>query len=64
MARHDDMKRGPIGALFISLAALPAQVVVISPVSGSTISSVAWFCSALAAVRRRPADSCTSVAAL
>ncbi len=51
---HDDMKRAPIGALSIS-SALSDQGVRISPVSGST-SSVAWFCFAVAAERRRPVD--------
>ena len=51
---HDDMERAPIGALSISLSVVD-QAVVISPVSGSMIS-VAWFCSALAEERRRPAD--------
>ncbi len=32
------------------------QAVVISPVSGSTISAVAWFCSARTDGRRRPTD--------
>lgn len=50
------MKRATIGALFITSAALPDQVVVISPVSGSTMSAAAWFCSAVTADRRRLAD--------
>ena len=32
------------------------QATVISPVVGSTMSVVAWFCSALADARRRPTD--------
>ena len=49
------MERAPIGALSMSLYGLD-QLMMISPVSLSTISGVAWFCSALANVRRRPTD--------
>ena len=41
------MERGLIGPLSITLAVVD-QGVVISPVSGSTILSLAWFCSVLA----------------
>ncbi|WP_367187175.1 metallophosphoesterase [uncultured Bosea sp.] len=49
-----DMARAPIGALAISRCRI-AQAM-ISPVSGSASSAVAWFCSAAAVARRRPAD--------
>ncbi len=46
------MERAPIEALSMSPCGSD-YAVVISPVSGLTISVVAWFCSALADVRRR-----------
>ena len=42
-----DARRGPIGPLRASAPLVEDQVAEISPVSGSTASSVAWFCSAL-----------------
>ena len=52
---HADMERAPIGALSMS-ARIFDQAAVISPVSGSMLSAVAWFCSALTDARRRPTD--------
>jgi len=49
-----DMARAPIGALAISAVGIDQGM--ISPVSGSALSGVAWFCSAAAVARRRPAD--------
>lgn len=49
-----DMARAPIGTLAISAVGIDQGM--ISPVSGSALSGVAWFCSAAAVARRRPAD--------
>ena len=49
-----DMARAPIGALAISAVGIDQGM--ISPVSRSALSGVAWFCSAAAVARRRPAD--------
>jgi hypothetical protein len=56
--RVADMKRGPIGPLFMSAAKILTDYVgMISPVSGSTsAAALAWFCSALKFDRRRFVD--------
>jgi 3-oxoacyl-[acyl-carrier protein] reductase len=56
--RVADMKRGPIGPLFMSAAKIMRDYVgMISPVSGSTsAAALAWFCSALEFDRRRFVD--------
>ena len=52
---HDTGKR-PIGPIPVSWGCPEDQGSVISPVPGSKTSAVAWFCSAVAAARRDPAD--------
>ena len=54
-SRRDALQPGPRSGVWLQGGASKGgQGCVISPVSGA--AAVAWFCSALAAARRRPAD--------